>query len=78
MRHAYHLDDELTPEQKADLDVLLSLKSTEMRQEWADAVGDEGISYGLALLEIAALKELERDTEHDDFIDAKIAISRIM
>lgn len=78
MTHAYHLDDELTPEQKNDLDILTSLRGADEINEWMEAVGWADVAYGISLMEIAAIKELELETVYDDCIDAKILISRIM
>ena len=75
---AYELDDELTPDQKNDLRILTQLRGPEEIQEWMEAVGWFEVAYGISLMEVAAIKELERDTVYDDCIDAKIAISKIM
>ena len=75
MIEAFELDDELTPDQKNDLRILTSLQGPEEIQEWMQAVDWFDVAYGISLMEIAAIKELERETEHDDCIDAKIAIS---
>ena len=76
--HAFELDDELTPSQKNDLRILNSLRGAEEIQEWMDAVDWFDVAYGISLMEIAALKELELETEYSDCIDAKIAISNII
>ena len=47
-------------------------------QEWMEAVDWFDVAYGISLMEIAAIKELEKETMHDLCIDAKIAISNIM
>lgn len=75
---AFELDDELTPDQKNDLRILTQLRGPEEIQEWMEAVDWFDVAYGISLMEIAAIKELERDTVYDDCIDAKIAISKIM
>ena len=75
---AFELDYELTPDQKNDLRILTQLRGPEEIQEWMEAVDWFDVAYGISLMEIAAIKELERDTVYDDCIDAKIAISKIM
>ena len=75
---AFELDDELTPEQKDDLRILTSLRGPEEIQEWMAAVDWIDVAYGISLMEVAAIKELEKETMHDLCIDAKIAISNIM
>ena len=75
---AFELDDELTPDQKNDLRILTSLRGAEEIQEWMEAVDWFDVAYGISLMEIAAIKELERETIYDECIDAKIAISNIM
>ena len=57
--HAFELDDELNDDQKNDIRILVSLKNTEEVQEWMEAVGWEDVLYGMTLLEVAALKELD-------------------
>lgn len=79
MKDAFELDNELTTEQKDDLRIMLSLRGKEQIQEWMDAVGYEDVMYGISLMEIAAIKELEREiTDSEHMVDAKIALSRIM
>jgi len=75
---AFELDDELTPDQKNDLRILTSLRGVDEIQEWMEAVDWFDVAYGISLMEVAAIKELERETMHDLCIDAKIAISNIM
>ena len=74
--HAFQDDNELTPDQKNDLSILLSLKGEQEIQEWMDAVDWIDVAYGISLMEIASIKELEKVTEHDDCIDAKMILSR--
>lgn len=75
--YAYKLDDELTPDQKNDLNILISLDTPDQKQEWLDSVDQGDFYYGLSLLEVAALKELERDTEHGSREEAKSVIDYI-
>ena len=76
--HAFELDDELTPDQKNDLRILTSLRGGDEIQEWMEAVDWFDVAYGISLMEVAAIKELELETVYDQCIDAKIAISNIM
>jgi hypothetical protein len=78
MMHAFELDDELTPDQKNDLRILTSLRGSEEIQEWMAAVDWFDVAYGISLMEIAAIKELEQETIYDPCIDAKIALSNII
>jgi hypothetical protein len=75
---AYKLDDELTPDQKNDLSILISLKTDEEKNAWINSVDEYDFYYGLSLLEIGALKELERDTENVACNEAKSIIDYIM
>lgn len=75
---AFELDDELTREQKQDLRILLSLRGREQIQEWMDSVDWFDVAYGISLMEIAAIKELERETKYHTCEDAKILLSSIM
>ena len=61
--YAYRMDDEFTEDQKSDLDLLMSLKTQEDKQEWVDSVDKSDFYYGLALLQVAAFKELEYDLD---------------
>lgn len=63
MMQAYHLDDELSYNQKVDLDILMSLNTPEDRQAWIQSVDDHDFYYGLALLQVAAFKEIEYEIE---------------
>lgn len=68
---AYHRDDELEYHQKVDLDILMSLKTTEERQVWIESVDDQDFYYGLALLQVAAIKEIEYELDKsNDYTDA--------
>lgn len=68
---AYHRDDELEYHQKIDLDILMSLKTTEERQVWIESVDDHDFYYGLALLQVAAIKEIEYELDKsNDYADA--------
>lgn len=67
---AYKLDDELTVDQKCDLDILLSLKSEEDRRNWISAVDELDFYYGMALLKVAQYKEIDRATERGEFLEA--------
>jgi hypothetical protein len=78
MIDAFELDNELTQTQKQDLRIVLSLNTPEEIQDWIDHVGWGDFEYGMSLIEVAALKQLEKDTAHDDCIDAKIALSRCL
>lgn len=59
-KYAYLMDNELTEAQKGDLNLLMALKTQEDKQNWIDAVDQEDFYYGLALLQVAALKELDK------------------
>ncbi len=68
---AYHLDDELAEYQKTDLDILMSLNTAEERQVWIESVDDQDFYYGLALLQVAAIKEIEYELDQSgDYSDA--------
>lgn len=68
---AYHRDDELEYHQKIDLDILMSLKTAEERQVWIESVDDHDFYYGLALLQVAAIKEIEYELDKsNDYADA--------
>jgi len=49
--------------QEQDLRIILSLKTPELMQEWALAVGPDDARYGLSLVECAALAMLDADVE---------------
>jgi hypothetical protein len=49
--------------QEQDLRIILSLKTPELMQEWALAVGPDDALYGLSLVECAALAMLDEDVE---------------
>jgi len=75
---AFELDDELTPDQKNDLRILTQLRGPEEIQEWMEAVDWFDVAYGISLMEVAAIKELELETVYDQCLDAKIALSNII
>lgn len=75
---AYEEDDELTSDQKNDLRILFSMRGKDDIQEWMESVDWFDVAYGISLMEVAALKQLERETVYDKCIDAKIVISTIM
>lgn len=47
--------------QSTDLRILMSLQTPEDIQEWMEAVGPDDVSYGLSLMECAALAMLDED-----------------
>jgi hypothetical protein len=49
--------------QEQDLRIILSLKTPELMQEWALAVGPDDALYGMSLVECAALAMLDADVE---------------
>jgi hypothetical protein len=65
--------------QSIDLQILMSLQNHKDICEWAKAVGEDDVRYGLGLLEQAALAELDRDTENmKQFPEAMAAIRKVM
>lgn len=64
--------------QSVDLQILMSLKTPEDMQTWAEAVGPEDVCYGLSLMECAALATLDEDVAAMlTYPDAMSAINRI-
>lgn len=76
--HAFELDDELNEDQKNDIRILISLRSSEVIQEWMEAVGIRDVLYGMSLLEVAALKELDVITNGmEEFPEASKALQKV-
>tara|TARA_B110000503_G_scaffold141270_1_gene234254 strand:- start:863 stop:1117 length:255 start_codon:yes stop_codon:yes gene_type:complete len=67
---AFELDDELNDSQKEDVRIMMSLDTKDEINNWMECVGWDDVKYGLALLEVAHIKELESETQNKPFPDA--------
>lgn len=65
--------------QVADINIVMNLETPEQIQHWMHTVGAEDVIYAIALLEQAALLELDRETQAMRvFPDAMAAIRKVM
>jgi hypothetical protein len=68
-----------TTYQATDMNIVMSLITSEQIQEWMQAVGAEDVTYAIDLLEQAALAQLDLDTENmTQFPEAMAAIRKVM
>ena len=68
-----------TTYQATDMNIVMSLITSEQIQEWMQAVGAEDVTYAIDLLEQAALAQLDLDTENmKQFPEAMAAIRKVM
>jgi hypothetical protein len=64
--------------QEQDLRIILSLKTPELMQEWALAVGPDDALYGMSLVECAALAMLDEDVAAmTSYPEAMAAINQV-
>ena len=62
-----------------DLKILFSLQTPDQKMEWMNAVGQDGLEYGITLLELAALALLDEDVQTENHCkDARAALAKIM
>jgi len=68
-----------TTYQVSDMNIVMSLITSEQIQEWMLAVGAEDVTYAIGLLEQAVLFQLDLDTENmTQFPEAMAAIRKVM
>ena len=73
---AYMLDDELSLGQKRDLDILMSLRTKEQKRSWIDSVDSGDYYYGISLLLVAHIKEIEFIADTGDLAEAKEVLKK--
>jgi hypothetical protein len=49
--------------QSVDLSIIMSLRTPEQIQEWADAVGPDDVNYGISLVHCATLALLDEEVD---------------